>query len=88
VDVKRLHRFLVAKNPIAARNAVKAIRKSVKLLAMHPEIGRPAETMEPEFREWPIDFGNSGYVALYRHDDKRTVILAVRHQKEAGYASG
>ncbi|MGB5235360.1 MAG: hypothetical protein WBN85_09345 [Candidatus Macondimonas sp.] len=24
--------------------------------------------MEPEFREWLIDFGNSGYVALYHFD--------------------
>lgn len=94
-DVKRLHASLLdlhasllEKNPLAARNAVKTIRQSVKLLAVHPEIGRPAEAMEPEFREWPINFGNSGYVALYRHDDKQTVILAVRHQKKAGYSSG
>jgi hypothetical protein len=38
-----------------------------------------------EFREWPVDFGGSGYVAMYRLDGDRAVILAVRHQTEAGY---
>jgi ParE toxin of type II toxin-antitoxin system, parDE len=41
--------------------------------------------MEPAFREWLIDFGDSGYVALYRLDGETAAILAVRHQKEAGY---
>ena len=41
--------------------------------------------MEPEFREWRIDFGDSGYVALYYYDDDTAVVLAVRHQREAGY---
>ena len=41
--------------------------------------------MEPEFREWLIDFGNNGYVALYRLDGDGAVILAVRHQLEAGF---
>ena len=40
--------------------------------------------MEPEYREWPIDFGNSGYLVLY-HYDGSAVIVIVRHQKEVGY---
>jgi plasmid stabilization system protein ParE len=84
-DVQRLHRFLAGKNADAARRAVKAIRESVKVLAHQPGIGRPAEDMEPEYREWIIDFGDSGYVALYHYDGETAVILAVRHQKEAGY---
>ena len=42
--------------------------------------------MDPEFREWSIDFGHSGYVVLYRFDGEIVAVLAVRHQKEAGYA--
>lgn len=84
-DVQRLHRFLADKNADAARRAVKAIRESVKVLAHQPGIGRPAEDMEPEYREWIIDFGDSGYVALYRYDGETAVILAVRHQRETGY---
>lgn len=84
-DVQRLYRFLALKNVDAAQRAVKAIRTGVKILAIQPRIGRPIEDMEPEFREWLIDSGNSGYVARYRIDGENVVILAVRHQKEAGY---
>ncbi|MFT3791445.1 MAG: type II toxin-antitoxin system RelE/ParE family toxin [Rudaea sp.] len=84
-DVQRLYRFLAPKDANAAQRAVQAIRAGVKMLAQHPRVGRPVEDMEPEFREWPIGFGNSGYVALYHFDGKTAVILAVRHQKEAGY---
>jgi plasmid stabilization system protein ParE len=84
-DVQRLYLFLADKNSEAARRAVKAIRASVRVIAQHPEIGRPAEGMEPEYREWVIDFGDSGYVALYRHEGETALIVAVRHQKEVGY---
>lgn len=41
--------------------------------------------MPAEFREWPIEFGSGGYVALYRFDGEMVIILAVRHGREAGY---
>ncbi|AGP46804.1 hypothetical protein B194_0871 [Serratia plymuthica A30] len=41
--------------------------------------------MAPEFRAWPIDFGNSGYLVLYRFNGVTAVILAIRHQSETGY---
>lgn len=84
-DVQRVYRFLAAKNIDAAKRAVKAVRDGVKVIAQQPGIGRPVEEMEPEYREWPIDFGDSGYVALYRYDGKTAVIVAVRHQKEIGH---
>jgi plasmid stabilization system protein ParE len=84
-DVQRLYRFLAEKNTDAAKRAVKSIREGVKVLAHQPAVGRPVEDMEPEFREWLIDFGDSGYIALYRYDGETAVILAVRHQREAGY---
>lgn len=84
-DVQRLYRFLAEQNPDAARRAVKAVRTGVKVIDQHPQIGRPAEEMEPEYREWLINFGDSGYLVLYRYDGHAAVILAVRHQKEAGY---
>lgn len=84
-DVARLHRFLISKNKNAARRAVASIREGVKLLGRHPDAGRPIEDMPPEFREWPIEFGSGGYIALYRHDDEEVIILAVRHGREAGY---
>jgi plasmid stabilization system protein ParE len=85
LDVARLHAFLVPKSREAASRAVKAIRRGVKALGKHPEIGRPVEEMPPEFREWVIEFGSAAYVALYHYDGKQIVMLAVRHGRESGY---
>lgn len=84
-DVERVYRFLMAKSPDAAKHAVGAIRKGVQALELQPHIGRMIEDLEVEFREWIIDFGNDGYVVWYRLDAEQVTILAVRHQKEAGY---
>lgn len=85
-DVQRIYRFLNERNVDAARRAVKAIQDGVKVIAVQPGIGRPVEHLDPEYREWLISFGDSGYLALYRDDGKTLLILAVRHQREAGYA--
>ena len=89
-DVQRLHRFLAARNADAVRRAVATLRSSVRILTEQPAVGRPVDGMDPEFREWVIDFGDSGYVLIYRVEsaglgDTRAVVLAVRHQREAGY---
>ena len=84
-DLQRLREFLRPKNPVAARRAADTIIKAVQVLALQPQIGRPVEDMPPEYREWLIDFGDSGYVARYRFEGETVTILAVRHQKEAGY---
>lgn len=84
-NVQRLYRFLAEKNLAAARRAVKAIRDGVKILAQHPQVGRVVDELDAAFRDWPVDFGDSGYVVRYRFDDERVTILSVRHQKEAGF---
>jgi plasmid stabilization system protein ParE len=83
--VARLHDFLAPKSREAAKRAVAVIRKGVKALSRHPEIGRPIDELPPEFREWVIEFGSGAYLALYRYDGKEVVILAMRHGREAGY---
>ena len=85
LDVQRLYQFLAPKNLATAKRAVTAIRQSVKVLSLQPGIGRPVEDMADEFRDWIIDFGDSGYVVRYRLDARHLIILAVRHQKEAGF---
>ena len=85
LDVQRLYRFLVVKNPDAARRAVKTIRQGIKVLEQQPRVGRPVEEMDNEYRDWIIDFGDSGYVARYRVDPQFVSVLAVRHQKEVGF---
>jgi len=84
-DVQRLYRFLAEKNPDAARRAANAIRAGMQIIADHPDAGRPVDDMDPEFQEWPISFGASGYVALYRLQQDVALVVAVRHQKEVGY---
>jgi len=85
LDVQRLYRFLATKNIDAAKRAVESIREGVRIISVQPGVGRPTEDMDPAYREWLIDFGDSGYVALYHYDAQTAVIVAVRHQKEAGY---
>ena len=84
-DLERLHEFLRPKNPPqAAERAAKAIIQGVQALGELPHIGRPVDKMPEAFRDWLIDFGDSDYVARYRHDGNTVVVLATRHQKEAG----
>ena len=85
LDVQRLYRFLAPKNSEAAKRAVQAIRQGVKILEQQPGLGRPVEDMDDKFRDWIIDFSDSGYVARYRVDQQSITILAVRHQKEIGF---
>ena len=82
--LERCRRFLAVKTPDAARRAGQAIERQFLLLETAPDIGRPFPEM-PELRELVIAFGDSGYVALYRHEpaDDAVYVLAFRHQKEA-----
>lgn len=84
-DVQRLYRFIALKSPDAAGRAVAAIRSQVRILETHPEVGRALSDTDPEYRTWPIEFGDSGYVVLYRFDSRQVFVLAVRHQREAGF---
>ena len=84
--LEHCRQFLAEKNPRAARRAGQAIGQQFVQLETNPEIGRPLED-HPELRELLIEFGDSGYVALYRFERKTDTVyvLAFRHQKEAGY---
>ena len=83
-DLERLRAFLRPKSPAAARRAAAAISEAVRGLGQHPRIGRPVQEM-PEYRELLIDFGDSGYVTQYRHEGDQVTVLALQHQREAGY---
>ncbi|KVU59641.1 plasmid stabilization protein [Burkholderia ubonensis] len=83
--IVRLHRFLADQDRTAAQRAIKAIRAGVNVSIAQPRLGRPVEDLDLAFREWLIDFGDAGYVVLYRVDDDAVTILTIRHQREAGY---
>jgi plasmid stabilization system protein ParE len=84
--LERCRRFLAEKNQQAAKRAGQAIERQFTLLETTPNIGRPFPDL-PELRELLISFGDSGYVALYRHESAADAVyvLVFRHQKEVGY---
>lgn len=84
MDVQRLYRFLAVKNHDAARRPVQAIRIQARIIAELPGVGKPVSDMPESYREWPIDLGDSGYIARYRLVGDTAVILAVWHKREAG----
>jgi plasmid stabilization system protein ParE len=84
--LERCRRFLETRAPEAAVRAGQVIERHFELVEKQPLIGRPLPR-DGAMREIVIPFGDSGYVALYRSDeeDDAVVILAFRHQREAGY---
>ena len=84
-DLERLFDFVAAENPPKAREQILSVRRAFELLADHPLLGRPAEQGR---RELILSRGRYGYIAKYRWlpAEEIILILAVRHQPEAGYA--
>ncbi|MFN0314431.1 MAG: type II toxin-antitoxin system RelE/ParE family toxin [Burkholderiales bacterium] len=83
-NLERLFEFSADRDPSAATQAGARIIDATAILANHPLVGRP---VEGELRELVISYGKSGYVALYRFlpREDRVGILAIRHQREAGF---
>ncbi len=85
-DLERLFDFLASADVTAASHAAHVIIDAVTVLERHPFIGRP---VRGRLRELVISHGRTGYVALYRVNvqRERVEMLALRHQREAGYQS-
>jgi toxin ParE1/3/4 len=81
----RVHAFLAAIDSDAAQRALDAIEAGADMLEQFPNAGRPADDLEPDHRELLIPFGGSGYALFYELAGDVVYILAVKHQKEAGY---
>lgn len=84
-DLDRLTDFLLDADPVAAGETVELITEAVAILKRHPLIGRP---VDDELRELVISRGRTGYVALYSYEAEHdaVLILAIRHQREAGFS--
>jgi len=84
-DLERLFDFLATESPKRAQEQLLSVRKALELLADHPLLGRLAEQGR---RELILSRGRYGYIAKYRWlpSEDIVLILAVRHQLEAGYA--
>jgi len=83
-DLERLFDFIAAEHPERATQQLLSVRSALSLLAEHPLLGRNAENGRLELI---LSRGRYGYIAKYRWLPKEDVvmILAVRHQLEAGY---
>jgi toxin ParE1/3/4 len=83
-DLDRLFEHIARENPVRARTQMLSVRGAFALLADHPHLGR---TVEDGRRELVLSRGSDGYIALYRWlpVDQVVLILAVRHQREAGF---
>jgi plasmid stabilization system protein ParE len=83
-DIDHLFDFLAQHDPAVAATAAELIVDAISVLARHPGIGRPVRS---NLRELVISHGRTGYVALYRFvaQRSRVEVLAVRHQREAGF---
>jgi plasmid stabilization system protein ParE len=84
-DLDRLTDFLIDSDPVAASVTVDLITEAVAILKRHPLIGRH---VEDDLRELVVSRGRTGYVALYSYEVEHdaVLILAIRHQREAGFA--
>jgi plasmid stabilization system protein ParE len=85
-DLEKIFEFNAERDPAVALNEIDKIQSAVMVLELHPEIGRRVTAGSP-LRELVIARGQAGYVALYEYSPEanRIRILAVRHQREAGY---
>jgi plasmid stabilization system protein ParE len=83
-DLERLSDFLLETDPQSAQDTATLMFDALQILVQHPEIGRKVPVGQ---RELVISRGRTGYLALYRFLPRidRIVVLAVRHQREAGY---
>ena len=84
-DLESLVDFLVSDMPEHAVRTVDLIMDALNILQDHPNIGRP---LQLPLRELVISRGRTGYVALYEYDSQAdvVVVLAIRHQRQAGYS--
>lgn len=83
-DLERISGFLTAEAHSVALETLDLIEEAVSILRRHPLIGRQAEA---NLRELVISQRRTGYIALYSYEAPldTVLILAIRHQREAGF---
>ena len=83
-DLERLFDFVAEADPTRALAHLSSVRSAFEVLADHPLLGQFAEDGR---RELVLSRGKYGYIAkyLWLPAEGVVLILAVRHQREAGY---
>jgi len=81
-DLVRLAKFLSTKDKMVAKRAISLIRSDIEKAAILPDRYRPAPDLM-HFREIIIDFGSSGYIARFRHEQGDDILIVrIKHQLE------
>ncbi|MCC5868716.1 MAG: type II toxin-antitoxin system RelE/ParE family toxin [Gammaproteobacteria bacterium] len=83
-DLDRLTDFLLETDSDSALETAELVSEAIQLLENHPLVGR---SCEQDMRELVISRGRTGYLALYSYEEAydTVLILATRHQREAGF---
>jgi plasmid stabilization system protein ParE len=86
-DLERIATYLRQHEVEHAEERAEEIVSALNVLAGNPLIGRPVHR---EARELVMGRSSHGYMALYRYVDvtDTVVVMAIRAQREAGYARG
>jgi len=84
-DLDRILEHLVQHQGAETPSRIEDIMRAIDVLERNPLIGRPVRA---DLRELVIGHRARGYVALYRYvaELDTVFVLAIRGQKEAGYA--
>jgi plasmid stabilization system protein ParE len=82
-DLERIFEFNFDRDPATALEHIDRIQSAVLIMDAHPEIGRPAPGAPPSLAHHLT--GEWLRRALRYHPSKLVRIVAVRHQREAGY---
>ncbi|HEV8689173.1 MAG TPA: type II toxin-antitoxin system RelE/ParE family toxin [Ideonella sp.] len=86
-DFDRFFDHLAQVDVESAPQRIDEILRAIQILAANPLIGRP---VKGGMRELVLGQASRGYVALYRYavPIDTVFVLAVRHQREAGFKRG
>lgn len=84
-DLERIATYLRQHEVEHAEERAEEIINALNVLSGNPRIGHPVHR---EARELVMGRASHGYVALYRYVDvtDTVVVMAIRAQREAGYA--
>lgn len=85
-DLDRILQHLARHDSRNGPAQIRQIVRAIDALADNPLIGRPVDAFK---RELVIGHDQHGYLALYRYADAldTVFVLAIRSQREAGYAN-
>lgn len=80
-DLARIRSFLIALDPVAAKDAGQLLANHIARLAKYPEL---TPVVSDGFRMLTIPFGKRGYSVayVYEPDPDEVIVLGVKHQRE------